>query len=147
MHDGELAATMAEAKDSAPRLGIFWVARGRSGGARLIAAGCALEHGERYGNCLTYGPGHYETWRKWRRERAIDSELRVIVRTSEYEDWPRGRIIFDRARDRFVLYADRRLMGAETIVRIRERFGLPVERTLVEADSHYRSSETPPEPA
>jgi hypothetical protein len=29
--------------------------------------------------------------------------LRALVRSSEYEDWPRGRIVFDRARDLFIL--------------------------------------------
>ena len=35
----------------------------RSGGeARLLAASCRLDQAEPYGDCLTYGPGHYETW-------------------------------------------------------------------------------------
>jgi hypothetical protein len=135
---------MAEAKDSAPRLGIFWVARGRSGGARLIVAECSLDEAEPYGDCLTYGPGHYDTWRNWRHDRAIDAELRLVAQEYEYEDWPRGRIVFDRARDCFVLYADRKLMTPRTIARIRESFGLPAERTVIEGDAHYRSREAPP---
>jgi hypothetical protein len=65
------------------------------------------------------------------------------VRSCEYEDWPRGRIVFDRSKDRFVLYADRKLMAAETIARIREHFHLPMDRTSVEGDFHYQSRETP----
>jgi hypothetical protein len=38
----------------------------------LLAAGCPLDQGEPYGNCLTYGPGHYETWAHWRRDRTVD---------------------------------------------------------------------------
>jgi hypothetical protein len=34
---------------------------------RLLAAGCPLDQAEPYGDCLTYGPGHYETWTHWRR--------------------------------------------------------------------------------
>lgn len=83
-----------EGKDGRPRLGIFWLACTQAGDATLIAAGCALDEAEPYGDCLTYGPGHYETWSKWRRDRTIDRELRGIVGSFEYEDWPRGRIVF-----------------------------------------------------
>jgi hypothetical protein len=136
---------MDQGKGSAPRLGIFWVARGQAGGARLIATGCALLEAEPYGDCFTYGPGHYEIWRKWRRDRALDAELRLIVQTSEYEDWPRGRIVLNRPKDCFVLFTDHKLMRSETIARIRDSFDLPAERTVVEGDAHYRSRETPPE--
>jgi hypothetical protein len=40
------------------------------------------------------------------------------VRSYQYEDWPRGRIVFDRARDLFILYADRKLMTPAMIARI-----------------------------
>src|ERR1700737_2173097 len=43
-------------------------------------------------------PGHYKTWAQWRRDRILDPALRALVRAYEYEDWPRGRIVFDRAR-------------------------------------------------
>jgi hypothetical protein len=41
------------------------------------------------------------------------TEIRAIVQSYEYEVWPRGRIVFDRARDPFVLYADRKLLTPE----------------------------------
>jgi hypothetical protein len=71
--------------------------------------------------------------------------LRAIVRSYEYEDWPRGRIVFDRARDLFILYADRKLMMPTTIARIKTHFHLPVERTEVQSDCHYQSKKTPRE--
>jgi hypothetical protein len=92
---------------------------------------------------LTYGPGHYETWAQWRRDKTVDPALRAIVRSYEYEDWPRGRIVFDRSRDLFILYADRKLMMPAMIARIETHFRLPAERTEVQSDLHYRSTETP----
>ena len=83
---------------------------------------CPVEQGERYGDCLTYGPGHYETWAHSRRDRTVDPALRALVQSYEYEDWPRGRIVFDRTRDLFVLYADRKLLTPETIARIETQF-------------------------
>ena len=61
----------------------------------------------------------------------------------EYEDWPRGRVVFDRVGDRFTLYADRNLMLAATIAHIARRFLLPAGRTDVQTDFHYQSRETP----
>jgi hypothetical protein len=46
-----------------PQLGIFWLVQTSDGVARLLTAGCPLDQAEPYGDCLTYGPGHYETWR------------------------------------------------------------------------------------
>ena len=48
------------AQRETPHVGIFWVVQTSNGEARLLTAGCPLNQAEPYGNCLTYGPGHYE---------------------------------------------------------------------------------------
>jgi hypothetical protein len=58
----------------------------------------------------TAPPGDTLTLTTWRARNRYDPALRALVRSYEYEDWPRGRIVFDRASDLFVLYADRKLM-------------------------------------
>jgi hypothetical protein len=126
-----------------PYVGIFWLVQTSNGEARLLTAGCPLDQAEPYGDCLTYGPGHYETWAQWRRDRTVDAALRTLVRSSEYEDRLRGRIVFDRSRDLFILYADRKLLTPETITRIATQFHLPAERTEVQTDWHYQSNEAP----
>jgi hypothetical protein len=73
----------------------------------------------------------------------VEPALRALVRSYEYEDWPRGRIVFDRTRDLFLLYADRKLLTPATIARIKTQFHLPQERTEVQSDFHYQSTETP----
>jgi hypothetical protein len=124
-------------------LGIFWVVQTPDGEARLLVAGCPLDQAEPYGDCLTYGTGHYETWAQWRRDRTVDPALRALARSYEYEDWPRGRIVFDRSRDLFILYADRKLLTPARITRIKAQFPLPAERTETQSDFHYQSKETP----
>jgi hypothetical protein len=91
------------ARRETPQVGIFWLMQTTEGETRLLTAGCPLGQAEPYGDCLTYGSGHYETWAHWRRDRTVDPALRAVERSSEYEDWPRGRIVFDRARDLFIL--------------------------------------------
>jgi hypothetical protein len=133
------------AQRETPHVGIFWLVQTMNDEARLLAVGCPQDQAEPYGDCLTYGPGHYETWVHWRRDRTIDPALRAIVRSYEYEDWPRGRIVFDRSRDLFIMYADRKLLTPATIARIETQFHLPAERTEVQSDLHYQSTETPNE--
>ena len=108
------------------------------------SSGVPLDRAEPYGDFLTFADGHYTVWERWRRAgRGADAGLLRLVRSFEYEDWPRGRIVYDRARDRFTLYADRKLMLADTIAHIARRFLLPAERTDVQTDFHYQSRETP----
>ena len=126
-----------------PQLGIFWVVQSPDGEARLLIVGCPLDQAEAYGDCLTYGPGHYETWDHWRGDKTVYPALRGIARSYEYEDWPRGRIVFDRLRDLFILYADRKLLTPATIARLGTQFLLPTERTEIHSDLHYKSTETP----
>jgi hypothetical protein len=131
------------AQRETPHVGIFWLAQTTEGEARLLTAGCPLGGAEAYGDCLTYSPGHYKTWAQWRRDRTLDPALRTLVRAYEYEDWPRGRIVFDRSRDLFILYADRKLLTPDMIARIKTQFRLTVERTEIQSDWHYQSRETP----
>jgi hypothetical protein len=70
--------------------------------------------------------------------------LYALVRSYEYEDWPRGRIVFDRARDLFINYADRKLLTPAVIARIAAQFHLPAERTEATSDlalSEHRYAE------
>ncbi|HUB65147.1 MAG TPA: hypothetical protein VL996_12035, partial [Methylocella sp.] len=48
-----------------------------------------------------------------------------------------------RTRRLFMLYADRKLLTPATIARIETHFHLPAERTEVQSDWHYQSTETP----
>jgi hypothetical protein len=142
--DPRWALSMNEtAQLETPHVGIFWVVQTSNGKARLLAAGCPLDQAEPYGDCLTYGPGHYETWAHWRRDRTVDPALRTLARSYEYEDWPRGRIVFDRSRDQFILYADSKLLTPAMIALIQAQFHLPEEGTKIQSDFHYQSTETP----
>jgi len=130
-----------EAKE--PSVGIFWVVEPRPGEARLLTAGCSLAAAEPYGDCLTFADGHYEVWERWRKTNDPDAALRMIVRSFEYEDWPRGRIAFDLLKSHFVLYADRKLMLPDTMAQIRKRFSISADQATVVPDFHYQSHEMP----
>ena len=105
-------------------IGIFWRVPFRSGFV-LVADAIPLSAAELYGDCLTYPRGHYEVWEEWRRLSASELLQRNIpptVRGYEYEALPRGRIVYKKLQKRFTIYADRKLLVADAIRLIVERF-------------------------
>ena len=123
------------------KVGFFWVVSDRSGRDKLLAESLELVEAEPYGNALTHPGGHYDFWEAmkargpaWLRARNLSAAL---LRT-EYEDWPRGRIVFHVDRLRFALMADRRLHTPTRIALIREEFRLPDGHFDISGDGHYR---------
>lgn len=117
-------------------LGIFWRVAGV-----LVIDRSSLDEGEPYGDCLTHAAGHYERWENWQ---ALGAEgLRAIgfpdrIASTEYDEWPRGRIVYETQAKRFVLYADLRLQEPGIIDALKRAFGLLQADAVVMSDSHYR---------
>ena len=84
-----------------PSVGIFWVVETGPGEVRLLTAGCSLDAAEPYGDFLTFAGGHHAIWASWRKIKDPNAALRALVRTFEYEEWPRGRIVFDQQKKLF----------------------------------------------
>ena len=57
----------------------------------------------------------------------------------EYEDFPRGRVVYDTETGRFTLYADRKLQTPSVLARIMDAFNLDPDLCDVRSDLHYRS--------
>jgi len=122
--------------DATAMVGIFWWVEDR-----LVAAGCPLGDAEAGGEWLDYTGGHAEHWERWReagRGWLLANELPLLILSSEYDDHPRGRIVFDRSTGRFLLYADLRLQDPDRIAAIKRTFGLDRSTVIVESDPHYR---------
>jgi len=118
-----------------PCVGIFWHVDGT-----MVADRWPLVDAELYGDFLT-SRGHYEVWETWRRKGErwlLQHHMPVSILMCEYEEFPRGRIVYDIHNDLFVIYADRRLQGADAISAIVRLFGLESSRTEVRSDGHYR---------
>ena len=130
------------ARQSRPQVGFFWFV-GRPGDQRLVAEGLHLDQAERYGEHLTHPGGHYDHWTllaarggRWLQANGYPDEIAV----HDYEDFPRGRVVYNLADDRFVIYVDPRLRSRAFIARLVERFGLGGKTVIVELDAHYRAS-------
>lgn len=121
---------------SGPCVGIFWSVDGA-----LVVDRVSLAQAEPYGGCLTSPAGHYELWERWRKmgvARLKSLGLPARIATSEYDEHPRGRVVYEQSSSRFVLYADRRLQSPEIVAALKCAFGIAEVEVAVMSDLHYR---------
>ena len=110
-----------------PLVGIFWLL-----GARLILDASLLSKADPYGDCLTHRNSHIDFWTEQQR-------IGALPRDVEYEEAPRGRIVFDTKTKRFALYADRCILKRRDVVsQIMKGMGLKANQTDAVTDEHYR---------
>ena len=115
-------------------VGIFWAIQEQGSAASIVEHRCSMKEAEPYGTMLTCPHGHYEVWEQWRKAGG-----RAAIAESEYEEWPRGRIVYDTENERFILYADAQILGDPALIaEIHEKFGLPIDRTDAKRDNHYQ---------
>lgn len=112
-----------------PQVGIFWQFN-----RRLVIDSTPVSFAEPYGDCLTHPCGHLRFWTMLQQSGSVPSEV-------EYEEAPRGRVLFDKRRERYVLLADLCIRNNQRLVnRIMARLHLPPKQTDVDTDDHYRCS-------
>src|ERR1035438_562635 len=118
---------MTPRANSEPRVGIFWVFNGE-----LILDTTPLSQAEEYGVAKGHPQGHLQHWTELQRTGTVSRDF-------EYDDPPRGRVVyFPRGRE-FILYADRCILLRKNLVqRIMAEMNLPQTRTKISSDDHYR---------
>ncbi len=130
-----------QSDDAAPCVGIFWRVPTQEGSFLLVSDRTALDQAETYGDCLTHPRGHAEVWEAWR-NLTVAGRKRIgvpeVVTFHEYEDFPRGRIVFSNLEKTFWIYADRRLQRPPIVTAIRHVFGLTALPCRIRSDLHYR---------
>lgn len=122
-------------------VGIFWFVPGDDQQSKLVTDMTVLAVAEPYGDCMTHPRGHYEVWEEWRQLRdAHRSKLEIPKSTSaaEYEEYPRGRVVYHLPTDTFWIYADARIQNRSRINAITMVFGLLNRNCVVKSDTHYQ---------
>ncbi len=125
-----------------PCVGIFWGIRDANSGMLLLADKTPIDQGEVYGECITHPTGHYEFWEGLSQLGAAALASRgmpTVPAWHEYEEFPRGRVVYWPKENRFVIYSDRRLQTTTFIEQLLTEFGIPNDSYAVRSDSHYRS--------
>jgi hypothetical protein len=123
-HEGGKRKTSTRATE--PRVGIFWLVDGKT-----LIDSTSLSEAAPYGDHLTHPRGHIDVWEQWRLSGLVSQEM-------EYEEPPRGRVIYHTKTRRFTFLADRCILRDKNVVRrIMLELKLP-RNTETDTDSHYR---------
>jgi hypothetical protein len=123
-------------------VGIFWGIPDCNRSWTFLADATPLAQAEPYGDFLTHPRGHYDVWNSWQALNAAELARRAIpqaVAYHEYEDFPRGRIVYQIKSGQFIVYADRRLQDPHVLSEIANLFALTPGTFVVRSDAHYRS--------
>ena len=100
---------------------------------RLLAGGVALTRfeAERYGDCLTSPVSHIDYWTELQHNGKVSRDV-------EYEELPRGRVVFDVRKQQFTVYADCCILMRQDVVhQIVAQMALP-SNVPTAPDAHYR---------
>lgn len=122
--------------DPNPFIGIFWGIIERDC-TRLLCDKVPLLEGELYGEAITWGE-HYDFWESLRSQKSPHT-LTQVPAWSEYDEWPRGRVIYQTQKEKFVVYADQKLLTKTARLAIAKEFCLPPSNADYYPDSHYKS--------
>jgi hypothetical protein len=114
------------AQEDVPHVGIFWLLNGK-----LIIDSMPLAEAEPYGDHMTHPRSHIDVWGQWRLVGKVPGE-------SEYEEFPRGRVMYNTKTRRFTLLADKCILRDKGIIsKIMSALSLP-KTTKTGTDEHYR---------
>lgn len=61
----------------------------------------------------------------------------TLYMSGDYGNYPRGRVIFDNAKKKFIVYMDKSLMNDEIKQQIKNMYELNGEKVVFKTDSHY----------
>jgi hypothetical protein len=124
-HEGGQRKTSRQKAE--PRVGIFWIVDGKP-----LLDSASRSDAEPYGDHLTHPRGHVAVWEQYQR-------LGKVPLESEYEEFPRGRVMYNTKTRRSTLLADKCILKDKRIVStIMSALNLPSKNTDTGTDSHYR---------
>ena len=119
LHDTNSATT--------PSVGIFFGAM-LNGVPVILHDASSIAQAEDYDLCKTHSRGHFEVW---------EASRAALSLHDEYDNYPRGRIVYDTRHSHFVVYLDRSLDVPEFRRAVLHYFALPDGGTVFRHDAHY----------
>lgn len=113
-------------RQSGPMVGIFWLL-----GSRAIVDSTSVEQAGNYGDFKIHEGDHLAVWTALQGKDSVPTD-------SDYEEYPRGRVVFNRKTGAFTLYADRCILRKKTfIAKLLSLMHLPATTELA-TDEHYQ---------
>jgi len=108
-----------------PHIGIFWVFEGR-----LFKASGPVAAGIDFPVSVDSRYDHIAFWQ-------VLQIRNPALRSLQYDQVPRGRILFLKQEGRFCVYMDKKLRTPKTKRMILKTFALPAGKTVFVTDGHY----------
>lgn len=110
----------------APKVGIIYIF-----GGKLLIDSTPLGQAGRYGDCAFHERDHISYWAELVKSGRVPN--------SGYEEFPRGRVSYDRRSGQFTFLADLCILRQKSLVSaILSRMHLPVRGTKIGTDGGYR---------
>ena len=110
-----------------PQIGIFWLVD-----RKLLIDSTLLSAAEEYEDFRIHSGNHVSVWEKFQQNGTAPREM-------EYEEAPRGRVMYNTKTQRFTLLADKCILKDKRIVsKMISEMNLPSKNTDKGTDSHYR---------
>lgn len=110
----------------APNVGIIYLV-----GDKLWIDATPIARAGNFGDFSFHARYHSQYWEELVKQRAVPD--------TEYEQYPRGRVSYDRKSDKFELLADRCILSEKRLVAaILLQMNVPVRRTETGTDNLYR---------
>jgi hypothetical protein len=114
-------------KAGGAEVGIFWLLPS----GKIILDGTPLSEAANYGDFKTHEGSHIGVWNTYRRNSMVPPDV-------EYDEYPRGRVVYSVKTRQFWLYADACILKNPSVVNwIMNEFHLP-SNTKKEKDAHYK---------
>lgn len=109
-----------------PKVGVFWLVE-----RRLIIDCVPISQAEACEGFCNYPLSHEQSWSQLQRRGVVPAE-------AEYDESPRGRVVYNARTQQFLILADRCILkNPELMKRILAVLYLPAN-TKTKSDSHYR---------
>lgn len=116
----------AQRRKEESRVGIFWLLHDT-----LLTDCTPLSLAEDYGEFKIHSGNHISVWEKFQQNGTAPSEM-------EYEEAPRGRVMYTTRTRQFIFLADRCILKrTDLVAKIKKEMHLP-KSTKIGEDSHYR---------
>lgn len=107
-------------------------------GEELLVDAVPFEKGEPHGKAIQHGD-HYEYWKTL----VPSSRAERIFKSKAYDSFPRGRVIFNTAKNKYFLNVDKCLQNKNDITFI--SMALKVSSPDVQADEDYKCAKCNPD--
>lgn len=100
-------------------------------GNKIISNDTDLRNGEEYGGFVNYS-SHWDLWSAFLKEYPEYKSL-------DYDYFPRGRVIFDKKKWKYILYLDDKLKSPKYLDKIERQYNLRKGSYEIGKDEHYQS--------